>query len=230
MTGLVDLYVAPLAGAVPGKRRPGRPPRNRPPDVAAGAARISPVDGVWLAVDWLPDGSGVLAVGENERDPEDFWILPVPGPDGTAAGRATAPDALAAGGAPGPGVRRARARDDPGPRRPRDPAHAVAPGQRDGQARRDHRADRHPRPRRSDVAGLPRLPAAPPAPRPGGLRLPVGGLPGVDGVRPRLPPRQSRRVGPRGRPRRDRCRAGGRAPSRGRTGSSRCTAARTAAT
>ncbi len=42
---------------------------------------------VWLAVAWLPDGSGILAVGKSERDPEDFWILPVPGPDG-AVGRA----------------------------------------------------------------------------------------------------------------------------------------------
>ncbi len=86
--GLVDLHVAPLAGASPAKRRPGRPPKNRPLEVAAGAAsRISPTDGVWLAVGWLPDGSGILAVGENERDPEDFWILPVPAPGGSPAGR-----------------------------------------------------------------------------------------------------------------------------------------------
>jgi dipeptidyl aminopeptidase/acylaminoacyl peptidase len=86
--GLVDLYLAPLAGAGPVRRRPGRPPKNRPPVLAAAAAsRISPTDGVWLAVEWLPDGSGVLAVGETERDPEDFWVLPVPGEDGAPAGR-----------------------------------------------------------------------------------------------------------------------------------------------
>jgi dipeptidyl aminopeptidase/acylaminoacyl peptidase len=83
--GLVDLRVAPLAGAAPLKRKPGRPPKHRPPEQVAGAGtRISPTDGVWLAVAWLPDGSGILAVGETERDPEDFWVLPVPGPDGTA--------------------------------------------------------------------------------------------------------------------------------------------------
>jgi dipeptidyl aminopeptidase/acylaminoacyl peptidase len=84
--GLVDLYVAPLAGATPVKRRPGRPPKHRPPEQAAGAGmRISPTDGVWLAVAWLPDGSGILAVGETERDPEDLWVLSVPRADGTAA-------------------------------------------------------------------------------------------------------------------------------------------------
>jgi dipeptidyl aminopeptidase/acylaminoacyl peptidase len=85
--GLVDLVVAPLAAATPSKRRPGRPPKVRPPEATVGAgARINPTDGVWLAVGWLPDGSGILAVGESERDPEDFWLLPVPGPDG-ATGR-----------------------------------------------------------------------------------------------------------------------------------------------
>jgi dipeptidyl aminopeptidase/acylaminoacyl peptidase len=84
--GLVDLYVAPLAGAAPVKRRRGRPPRNRPAENAAGGStRISPADGVWLAVGWLPDGRGVLAVGETEREPEDFWILPAPAADGTLA-------------------------------------------------------------------------------------------------------------------------------------------------
>ncbi len=86
--GHVHLYVAPLAGATPEKRRPGRPRKSSPPAVAAGAAvRVSPTDGFWLAVDWLPDGTGILAVGETEREPEDFWILPVPGPDGTRPAR-----------------------------------------------------------------------------------------------------------------------------------------------
>jgi dipeptidyl aminopeptidase/acylaminoacyl peptidase len=55
--------------------------------MAGAGARISPSDGVWLAVDWLPDGSSILAVGETEREPEDFWILPVPGSDGMPGGR-----------------------------------------------------------------------------------------------------------------------------------------------
>jgi dipeptidyl aminopeptidase/acylaminoacyl peptidase len=77
--GLVDLVVAPVAGATTVKRGRGRPPKRRSPEVAAGpGTRINPADGVWLAVAWLPDGSGVLAVGETERDPEDFWILPAP--------------------------------------------------------------------------------------------------------------------------------------------------------
>jgi dipeptidyl aminopeptidase/acylaminoacyl peptidase len=54
--------------------------------VAAGTGtRLNPTDGVWLAVGWLPDGSGILAVGESERDPEDLWLLPVAGPDSVAA-------------------------------------------------------------------------------------------------------------------------------------------------
>lgn len=90
--GFVDLVVAPLAPATPAKRRPGRPPKNPSPVAAAAAGtRINPSDGVWLAVAWLPDGSGILALGESERDPEDLWILPVaePGaqPDAPLAGR-----------------------------------------------------------------------------------------------------------------------------------------------
>ncbi len=85
--GLVDLVVAPLVAATPARRGPGRPRKNPPPEIAAGTGvRVNPWPGVWLAVDWLPDGSGILAVGESERDPEDFWILPVPDQDG-AQGR-----------------------------------------------------------------------------------------------------------------------------------------------
>ncbi|HYN47323.1 MAG TPA: S9 family peptidase [Candidatus Nanopelagicales bacterium] len=80
--GFVDLVVAPLSAAAPARRRPGRPPKRRPAEAAAGAGvRINPVDGVWRAVDWLPDGSGILAIGASERDPEDFWVLPVPAAD-----------------------------------------------------------------------------------------------------------------------------------------------------
>jgi dipeptidyl aminopeptidase/acylaminoacyl peptidase len=84
--GLVDLLVAPLAVTAPARRGPGRPPKRKPPEGAPGpGVRINPVDGVWRAVDWLPDGSGILAIGASERDSEDFWILPVPAVDGTRA-------------------------------------------------------------------------------------------------------------------------------------------------
>jgi dipeptidyl aminopeptidase/acylaminoacyl peptidase len=84
--GLVDLVVAPLEAAVPVRRGPGRPPKRRPVQAGPGPGfRINPVDGVWRAVDWLPDGSGILAIGESEREPQDFWILPAPATDGTLA-------------------------------------------------------------------------------------------------------------------------------------------------
>ncbi len=88
--GYQALYVAPLAAVTPLKRRPGRPRKQPAADsqARAGAAfRIDPFDGVWLAVAWLPDGGGILAVGESCREPEDLWILPVPAPDGTLARR-----------------------------------------------------------------------------------------------------------------------------------------------
>jgi dipeptidyl aminopeptidase/acylaminoacyl peptidase len=48
-------------------------------------AILNPFDGVWVSVGWLPDSSGVLAVGRNERNPDDLWILPVPGASGEGA-------------------------------------------------------------------------------------------------------------------------------------------------
>ena len=81
--GLVDLVVAHIAAATPARRGPGRPPKRR--SEALPGVRINPIDGVWRAVDWLPDGSGILAIGASERDPEDLWILPVPAPDGARA-------------------------------------------------------------------------------------------------------------------------------------------------
>ena len=89
--GLQQLHVTSMSGVVPGRRRPGRPPKRAAADpaAAAGAAvRIDPFDGVWQAVGWLPDGSGILAIGEACREPDDLWILPVPASDGTVARRA----------------------------------------------------------------------------------------------------------------------------------------------
>ena len=117
--GLQELHVAPMAAAAPVKRGPGRPPKHPVVALAPGAGaavRIDPFDGVWLAVDWLPDGSGILAVGESTREPEDLWILPAPGPDGTLARRPrrltqSRPAALPQGGFAEPEHRRIRARD-----------------------------------------------------------------------------------------------------------------------
>ena len=66
--GLSDLLVGDLPGpggatAVPvGGRR---------------SAVLSPFEGVWLAVGWLPDSSAILAIGSNERMPDDLWLLPM---------------------------------------------------------------------------------------------------------------------------------------------------------
>ena len=47
--------------------------------------RISPWDGVWRAIGWMPDGAWVAAIGESETRPQDLWLLPVPGvaPEGS---------------------------------------------------------------------------------------------------------------------------------------------------
>jgi dipeptidyl aminopeptidase/acylaminoacyl peptidase len=42
------------------------------------SAVINPFEGVWLAAGWLPDSSAVVAIGRNDRMPEDLWLLPVP--------------------------------------------------------------------------------------------------------------------------------------------------------
>ena len=84
--GLIDLVVRGIADATPPKRGRGRPPKA-PRTVAASttATTISPWDGVWRAVGWLPDGAWVAAIGESETRPQDLWLLPVPGvaPDGS---------------------------------------------------------------------------------------------------------------------------------------------------
>ena len=77
--GLLDLVVGQLAATAP-KRGRGRPPKT-PRTVAAAAAgrRINPWDGVWRSVGWLSDGAWVAAIGESETQPQDLWLLPVPG-------------------------------------------------------------------------------------------------------------------------------------------------------
>jgi dipeptidyl aminopeptidase/acylaminoacyl peptidase len=107
--GLVDLVVRDLAGGGPPKRARGRPPKKpRTVSAASSGRRISPWDGVWRAVGWLPDGAWVAAVGESETRPQDLWLLPVPGvaPDGSRPRQVTASrpgvlvDALAPGRVP----------------------------------------------------------------------------------------------------------------------------------
>jgi dipeptidyl aminopeptidase/acylaminoacyl peptidase len=49
--------------------------------LAAGGLRsavVSPFDGVWMAVAWMPDSSAILAIGSSERMPDDMWLLPMP--------------------------------------------------------------------------------------------------------------------------------------------------------
>jgi dipeptidyl aminopeptidase/acylaminoacyl peptidase len=48
------------------------------PLVGTRSAVINPFEGVWMAVGWLPDSSGVVAIGRNDRMPDDLWLLPVP--------------------------------------------------------------------------------------------------------------------------------------------------------
>jgi dipeptidyl aminopeptidase/acylaminoacyl peptidase len=83
---LVDLVVAPIDGAAPVKRGRGRPPKNPPPAVAAGAgAIINPWPGVWHSVGFVSDGAWLAAIGESQDRAQDLWLLPVPGvaPEGS---------------------------------------------------------------------------------------------------------------------------------------------------
>jgi dipeptidyl aminopeptidase/acylaminoacyl peptidase len=104
--GLIDLVVRGLGAGPPPKRGRGRPPKT-PRTVAAttSAERISPWDGVWRAIGWLPDGAWVAAIGESETRPQDLWLLPVPGvaPDGARPRQVTdsRPAVLASTLAPG---------------------------------------------------------------------------------------------------------------------------------
>jgi len=48
------------------------------PVVGTRSAVINPFEGVWMAAGWLPDSSAIVAIGRNDRMPEDLWLLPVP--------------------------------------------------------------------------------------------------------------------------------------------------------
>ena len=103
--GLVDLLVGELpdraAGIAPSRRsrRSSQGVGNAVPQIASSVALaepadaptavaapvaglrsavINPFEGVWMAVGWLPDSSGIVAIGRSDRMPEDLWLLPVP--------------------------------------------------------------------------------------------------------------------------------------------------------
>jgi dipeptidyl aminopeptidase/acylaminoacyl peptidase len=84
--GLADLMVGDLAAggdlAADGATSPGGVPSAG----AGGAASVAvnPFGGVWIAVGWLPDSSALLAIGKNDRMPDDLWLLPMP--EATAEG------------------------------------------------------------------------------------------------------------------------------------------------
>ena len=207
--GLIDLVVRGAGDGAPPKRGRGRPPKA-PRTVAAAtkAERISPWDGVWRAVGWLPDGAWIAAVGESETRPQDLWLLPVPGvaPDGARPRQVTdsRPAVLARSARPGPRAGRRTDRHH-GPRRAARGRDPVASGHRDRQTRRQAGPHDHLPARRADLAVVPLLPALQAAARAGGLRVPRRRLPRLHGLRTVVPPRQLRRVGPRRRPRPHRC-------------------------
>ena len=256
-SGGLGLRAAAVAGRQPlrphrGPRRPDRPRRRRPGGgrrrsaAAAGrrrrrgpwprpttGRRIKPWDGVWRAVGWLPDGAWVAAIGESETRPQDLWLLPVPGvaPDGARPRQVTdsRPAVLGAALAPGrvPAGERIAFTARDGLRiegtlwRP-----TAATGKRGGQrvptivyphGGPTWQAYRSFQPFKLLLAR-------------GGLRVPRRRLPRLDRLRPRVPPGQPRRVGPRRRPRRHRAARSGPRSSRGRTAGWRSTAGRTAAT
>jgi len=67
--GLVDLLVGEMAGAT------GTDPLRAG---ESGSAVVSPFEGIWMAVGWLPDSSAILAIGSSDRQPDDLWLLPMP--------------------------------------------------------------------------------------------------------------------------------------------------------
>src|SRR4029079_11545830 len=77
---LVDLVVAPVSGAGPIKRGRGRPPKNPPPSVAAGAGQgVSRCAGLCRSFGFPADGTSLVAIGESQDRPQDVWTLPIPG-------------------------------------------------------------------------------------------------------------------------------------------------------
>jgi dipeptidyl aminopeptidase/acylaminoacyl peptidase len=71
--GLIDLVVGdmPDDGVAEAPPVEGRESRRE-------SSVVTPFDGVWMAVGWLPDSSAILALGSSERSPDDLWLLPMP--------------------------------------------------------------------------------------------------------------------------------------------------------
>ncbi len=76
---------AAAAGSGVAALAPGAVPVVAPEDGRTPGVALNPFEGVWMSIGWLPDSSGVLAIGRSERSPDDLWILPVPGTSGDAA-------------------------------------------------------------------------------------------------------------------------------------------------
>ena len=69
-----------------------RPRRRGRSTATAAGRRINPWDGVWRSVGWTADGAWVAAIGESETQPQDLWLLPVPGVAATMRDRARITD------------------------------------------------------------------------------------------------------------------------------------------
>jgi dienelactone hydrolase len=72
--GLVDVLIGDLPGGEPGAAG------GEPGSATAGvrSAVVNPFEGVWLVAGWMPDSQSILAIGRNDRSPDDLWLLPVP--------------------------------------------------------------------------------------------------------------------------------------------------------
>ena len=167
-------------------------------------------------------GRGSSPTGERETSPQDLWLLPVPGVAPEDARPRQVTDSL-------PAV----LRDALSPSRV-PTAERIAVTARDGlrvegTLWRPHTATGKRGGTRVPIvvyphggptgAGVPLVPAVQAGPRRGRVRVPRRRLPRLDRLRPGIPHRQPRRVGPRRCPGRHRCRAlgrraavGGRAP------------------
>lgn len=81
--GLVDLLVGDLPNGGLAAPSDGGAPASSPTGdgMPTGASRmtvISPYEGLWRIVGWMPDSLALVATGMSERAPDDLWLLPMP--------------------------------------------------------------------------------------------------------------------------------------------------------